>query len=48
MTANVLTTTGFRESIEIGDRPGAMLFSVLLMFIGAGAVVYAISSSRRS
>ena len=43
MTANVLTTTGFRESIEIGDRPGAMLFTVLLMFIGAGAVVYAIS-----
>ncbi len=43
MTANVLTTTGFREAIDIADNPTAMLFTVVMLFIGAGSVVYAIS-----
>jgi voltage-gated potassium channel len=43
MTANVLTTAGFREAIDIADSPAGMLFTVVLLFIGAGAVVYAIS-----
>jgi len=43
MTANVLTTTGFREAVGVEGKPVAMLFTVAMMFIGAGTVVYAIS-----
>ena len=43
MTANVLTTTGFREAIDVAENPVGMLFTVVLLFVGAGSVVYAIS-----
>lgn len=43
MTANVLTTAGFRESIPVEHSNAAMLFTVVLLFIGAGTVVYGIS-----
>lgn len=43
MTANVLTTVGFREAITVeGDNTG-QLFTVVLLFFGAGALVYATS-----
>jgi voltage-gated potassium channel len=41
MTANVLTTAGFRESIPVEQSNTGMPFTVLL-FIGAGTVVYGI------
>lgn len=43
MTANVLTTAGFREAIDISNSNFGMLFTVVLLIVGAGAVVYAIS-----
>src|SRR5512142_2134589 len=43
MTANVLTTAGFREAIDISNSNFGMLFTVVLLIFGAGAVVYAIS-----
>lgn len=43
MTANVLTTAGFREAIDISDSNVGMVFTVVLLIFGAGAVVYAIS-----
>lgn len=43
MTANVLTTAGFREAIDVSNNNTGMLFTVVLLFFGAGTVVYAIS-----
>ncbi len=43
MTANVLTTVGFREAITIEGDTGAQLFTIALLFFGAGALVYATS-----
>src|SRR5262245_18582933 len=43
MTANVLSTVGFREAIEVQGNTAAMLFTVVLLFFGAGALVYATS-----
>src|SRR5579859_1367390 len=43
MTANVLTTAGFREAVDISHNPTGMWFTVVLLVFGAGAVVYAIS-----
>lgn len=43
MTANVLTTTGFREAVEIGEDATGMIFTIVLMFFGAAVVVYATS-----
>ena len=40
MTANVLTTAGFREAIQVEDRPGVELFTTLLLLFGAVTVVY--------
>jgi voltage-gated potassium channel len=42
-TATVLTTAGFAGPIDVARTGGAMLFTVLLLFIGAGTVVYGIS-----
>ena len=43
MTANVLSTVGFREAIPVEGNTTAMLFTVVLLFVGAGALVYATS-----
>jgi voltage-gated potassium channel len=43
MTANVITTAGFREAIDISHSAGAKLFTVALLIFGAGTVVYSTS-----
>ena len=43
MTANVLTTVGFREAITVQGDTTAQLFTVVLLFFGAGALVSATS-----
>lgn len=43
MTANVLTTVGFREAITVQGDTTAQLFTIALLFFGAGALVYATS-----
>ena len=43
MTANVLTTTGFRESVSVSGSPSGQVFTIVLMFFGAAVVVYATS-----
>src|SRR5206468_3116780 len=43
MTANVLTTAGFRESIDTSRNPAAMGFTVVLLIFGAGVLVYSTS-----
>lgn len=40
MTANVLTTTGFREVIDVKHRPGGQIFTIILLLFGAATVVY--------
>ncbi|MDE3172299.1 MAG: potassium channel protein [Gemmatimonadota bacterium] len=42
-TATVLTTAGFTGPIDVARDPGLMAFTVILLFFGAGTVVYAIS-----
>lgn len=44
MTANVLTTVGFREAITVQGDTTAQLFTIALLFFGAGALVYATST----
>lgn len=43
MTANVLTTAGFREAVDIQNDTVGQAFTVILLFFGAGALVYATS-----
>ena len=43
MTANVVATVGFREAITVQGDTTAALFTIVLMFFGAGALVYATS-----
>lgn len=43
MTANVLTTVGFREAIAVQGDTTAQLFTIVLLFFGAGVLVYATS-----
>lgn len=43
MAANVLTTTGFREAVQVEGRPSVLLFTVLLLLFGVSVGVYAIS-----
>lgn len=43
MAVNVLTTTGFREAVQVVGRPQVMLFTVLLLLFGVSIGVYAIS-----
>ncbi len=43
MTANVLTTVGFREAITVQGDTTAQVFTIALLFFGAGALVYATS-----
>lgn len=43
MTANVLTTAGFREAIDIHDSPSGQAFTVVLLLFGAGVLVYSTS-----
>jgi voltage-gated potassium channel len=43
MTANVLTTAGFREAIDIHDSPAGEAFTVVLLIFGAGVLVYSTS-----
>jgi voltage-gated potassium channel len=42
-TATVLTTAGFSGPIDVSRNAGLMVFTVILLFFGAGTVVYAIS-----
>jgi len=42
-TATVLTTAGFSGPIDVSRNAPLMLFTVVLLFFGAGTVVYAIS-----
>lgn len=39
MTTITLTTTGYREVIDITEHPSAMLFTIVLLLFGATAVV---------
>ena len=39
MTTITLTTTGYREVIDITEHPAAMLFTIVLLLFGATAVV---------
>ena len=39
MTANALTTTGFREVIDVKHRPGGQIFTIILLLFGAATVV---------
>jgi voltage-gated potassium channel len=43
MTANVLTTTGFREAVDVSGSPGALAFTIVLMLFGAAIIVYSTS-----
>lgn len=43
MTANVLTTAGFREAIDIHDNNTGLAFTVVLLIFGAGVLVYSTS-----
>lgn len=42
-TATVLTTAGFSGPIDVSRNGAVMVFTVVLLFFGAGTVVYAIS-----
>ncbi|MBP1686417.1 MAG: Potassium channel protein [Deltaproteobacteria bacterium] len=44
MTTITLTTVGFEEAIRINDRPGAQIFTVLLLLFGTGTFVYFFSN----
>lgn len=39
MTTITLTTTGYREVIDISEHPSAMIFTIVLLLFGATAVV---------
>src|SRR2546423_1294496 len=43
MTANVLTTTGFPEAVDISHSTSGMAFTVVLLIFGAGVLVYSTS-----
>ena len=43
MTANTLTTTGFREAIDISQNPVGLGFTIVLMIFGAAIIVYSTS-----
>jgi len=43
MASNALTTTGFREAIDISKSPSGQAFTVILMIFGAGVLVYSTS-----
>lgn len=43
MTANVLTTVGFREAVTVQGNPTAQIFTIVMLFFGAGAIVFATS-----
>src|SRR3954469_19911714 len=43
MTANVLTTVGFRESIPVEGNTAAQVFTIVLLFFGAAGLVFATS-----
>lgn len=43
MAANVLTTTGFREAVDISHSTVGQSFTILLMIFGAGVMVYSTS-----
>lgn len=45
MTANVVATVGFREAITVDGNTPAQIFTIVLLFFGAGALVYATSIS---
>lgn len=44
MTTNVITTTGFREAVDISQGNAGRVFTVGLLLVGAGAGAYAIST----
>jgi voltage-gated potassium channel len=43
MTANVLSTVGFREAIPVEGNTAAQVFTVILLFVGAAGLVFATS-----
>jgi voltage-gated potassium channel len=44
MTTITLTTVGFEEAIPVLHRPGAQIFTIALLLVGAGAFVYFVSN----
>ena len=40
MTANVITTAGFREAVDVRDDPAGEIFTIVLLVFGAATVVY--------
>jgi voltage-gated potassium channel len=43
MTANVLSTVGFREAIPVQGNTAAQVFTIVLLFVGAAGLVFATS-----
>src|SRR4051812_20398773 len=43
MTANVLSTVGFREAIPVEGNTAAQVFTIVLLFVGAAGLVFATS-----
>ena len=44
MTVVTLTTVGHREVIEIGNNPGAQVFTIMLLLFGVGSFLYFFSN----
>lgn len=44
MTAITVSTVGFREAIDIGSDPLLRAYTVMLIFVGAGSIVYLLSN----
>lgn len=44
MTANVITTAGFRESVDMTSGSAGRIFTIGLLLVGAGVGAYAIST----
>ena len=45
MTVITLTTVGFTEVVDLTGHPGGRLFTVLLIFLGMGGVLYFVSTA---
>lgn len=45
MTVITLTTVGFTEVVDLTGHPGGRLFTVLLIFLGMGGVLYFLSTA---
>jgi voltage-gated potassium channel len=44
MTAITLTTVGYGDALGVGQHPGATVFTIIIMFVGMGIVLYNVST----